>query len=336
MKSPSHALVFLIAVGFVWGVLHLFGLKFTEGDVYPEYSSLRSDPSGVKLLYDSLARIPGLTASRNYLPLGSLSGEHATLVLLGLQAAALAEHAAALQILAGRGNRVVAGMAGQSGVRPEALETSWQIRLGTDAARQSVHRLWFVDAGGWRVLERIGPKILAIERDFGSGSVVLLAESSDFTNQSTIAADRLDRVIEILGDNPDLIFDENHLGIAESGSVVSLARQFRLSGFAMGFAILMALWLWRASSAFPPPAPAADRVSLGGRTSHSGLLTLLRRNVAGRDLLRICWEQWHSGNRNTLSPEKTELAAALVQQSSETPLDAARAIHRIIHSKGPL
>ena len=42
MKSPWHALIWLIAAGFLWGVLHLFGLQFTEGDVYPEYSSLRS------------------------------------------------------------------------------------------------------------------------------------------------------------------------------------------------------------------------------------------------------------------------------------------------------
>jgi len=341
MRSPAHTLAFLIGIGFVWGVLHLFGLKFTEGDVYPEYSSLRSDPSGVKLLYDSLARIPELTASRNYQPLDSLEATGTTLILLGLQPSALAEHSVTLQRFATRGNRVVAAMAaaamaGQPGVNPDAIEPSWQVRLDTDPDRRSAHRLWFTQVPGWRVLERVGVKTLAIERDFGGGTVVLLAESDDFTNQSTLAADRLDPLIAILGDNRHLIFDENHLGLAQSGSVVSMARQFRLTGLAWGLAAVVALWIWRASSAFPPPLPAQPSGKLAGRTLHSGLLTLLRRNISHRDLLKACWEQWHSANRNTLSPEKMERAANLADQAGETPLQTARAIHQIIHAKGPL
>ena len=336
MKSPWHALIWLIAAGFLWGVLHLFGLQFTEGDVYPEYSSLRSDPVGVKLLFDSLARIPGLTLSRNYLPLDGMSAAGTTLILLGLQPAALAENAAVLQKIAGAGNRVVAAMGGQSDAKPEALEKSWGVRLDTDSNRRVAHRLWFAGPAGWRVLERVGVKILAMEREFGKGTVVLQVESDDFTNQAMIVANRLEQVTGALGGNPALIFDENHLGIAESGSVVSLARRFRLTGFAFGLAICTALWIWRASSAFPPPRPAQDRRNLTGRTSQSGLLTLLRRNLAPRELLPVCWEQWHIANRHTITQEKLERAASLAHRAPEGPLEAARAIHEIIHSKGPL
>ena len=31
----------------VYGVVHLFLLRFETGDVYPQYSSLRADPVGV-------------------------------------------------------------------------------------------------------------------------------------------------------------------------------------------------------------------------------------------------------------------------------------------------
>jgi hypothetical protein len=186
------------------------------------------------------------------------------------------------------------------------------------------------------VLERVGVKILAMEREFGKGTVVLQVESDDFTNQAMIVANRLEQVTGALGGNPALIFDENHLGIAESGSVVSLARRFRLTGFAFGLAICTALWIWRASSAFPPPRPAQDRRNLTGRTSQSGLLTLLRRNLAPRELLPVCWEQWHIANRHTITQEKLERAASLAHRAPEGPLEAARAIHEIIHSKGPL
>src|SRR5687767_5742404 len=105
MKSPTLVLGFLIALGFVWGVLHLFGLEFAKGDVYPEYSSLRSDPAGAKLLYESLGRMHGLEASRNYLPLDAVRAKGATVILLGLEPKTLAEQAESLKKIAARGNR---------------------------------------------------------------------------------------------------------------------------------------------------------------------------------------------------------------------------------------
>src|ERR1041385_3234500 len=109
--------------------------------LFPYTTLFRSDPVGVKLLFDSLARIPGLTLSRNYLPLDGMSAAGTTLILLGLQPAALAENAAVLQKIAGAGNRVVAAMGGQSDAKPEALEKSWGVRLDTDSNRRVAHRL---------------------------------------------------------------------------------------------------------------------------------------------------------------------------------------------------
>jgi hypothetical protein len=57
------------------GLFELFKLRFETGDVYPEYSSLRSDPLGTMALYESLEKIPGLSLHRdlsaqNQLPSG--------------------------------------------------------------------------------------------------------------------------------------------------------------------------------------------------------------------------------------------------------------------------
>ena len=75
-----------LAAIFVVGVLYLFGVQFAAGDVYPEYSSLRSDPAGAKLLFDALARLPDAAAARNYLPLDSFDESGAAVVLLGIDA----------------------------------------------------------------------------------------------------------------------------------------------------------------------------------------------------------------------------------------------------------
>ena len=69
-------LVIAVAIGALGTLLDL---RLTSGDVYPPYSSLRADPLGSKALYDSLASIPGLHASRHtrhprHLPIGPKTG----------------------------------------------------------------------------------------------------------------------------------------------------------------------------------------------------------------------------------------------------------------------
>ena len=55
----------ICGVVLILGILHLFSLRFEIGDVYPEYSSLRSDPLGTMALYESLGQVPGLTVRRD-------------------------------------------------------------------------------------------------------------------------------------------------------------------------------------------------------------------------------------------------------------------------------
>src|SRR5690606_17698337 len=57
---------------FGYGLLHLFSLRFEQGDVYPQYSSLRADPLGTKALYDAFNSTGALQTQRNYRPLQRL------------------------------------------------------------------------------------------------------------------------------------------------------------------------------------------------------------------------------------------------------------------------
>jgi hypothetical protein len=331
----------LLAAAFAAGVLYLFGVEFATGDVYPEYSSLRADPMGTRLLYESLARLPGIATSRNYLPLETLRENDATLLMLALDPKSFSEDSAdsatleSIEQFARRGNRVVAAMALKSESEPgrgDELAHRWNVRLAIDSDRKHVHKLYFAEAADWNVLDRVGPKTMAVERDFGQGSVVLFAESDDFANDSTIAADRLEMVTAALGSDPHIVFDERHLGIAESGSIVGLARRFRLTGMAFGLALCAALFIWRSASAFPPPAAAPGAVRLSGRTAHAGLLTLLRRHIPPAELVAACWQQWLALNRRTLTPERLGQAAAIAAKS-KTPLEAVRQMQAVLTSE---
>ena len=96
---------------FIAGMAHLLVLRFDAGDVYPVYSSLRSDPLGTKIFYESLDALDGISVSRNYRSLSKLSDRtKTTFFYFGASRGIFflsVEEARALELLAAAGNRLV-------------------------------------------------------------------------------------------------------------------------------------------------------------------------------------------------------------------------------------
>ena len=87
LRKPllSLILALLLVGGFVYGVTRLFLLRYEVGDVYPEYSSLRSDPLGTKAIADALDALPNVDIQRNFKPLPKLQADKpVTLVYTGV------------------------------------------------------------------------------------------------------------------------------------------------------------------------------------------------------------------------------------------------------------
>jgi hypothetical protein len=329
--------------------IRLFDQDFADGQTYPEYSSLRADPKGSKLLYDSLSRVPGLKVSRNFQPVNTIAPHAKTLVFLSCGIADPGLDV--LESLALSGNRVVISL-------PNEFETAaperwmlrhWGLRFtpvkkGPDLAKAGIKSpvdltvtTWTLSAAiGWTVIDQDGPTLLAVEKPFGKGSIVLFANSMAFNNMVTLAGNASDLrpIATALGANSAIIFDESHLGVTESGSVVALAQRFRLTGLAIGFAILAALFLWRNTNSFPP---ARDRLAAGpARSASQGLEALLRRHVPVPNLAANCWREWIVSNRREFPEEKIKRAEAVASELSARPLEAARRIHEVLYSKGEL
>jgi hypothetical protein len=84
--KPSFYLVLILFTAcFLYGLLRLFGFTFESGELYPAYSTLRTDPLGTKAFYESLNLIKNLEVSRNYASFSKLpEGKNTALVFLGL------------------------------------------------------------------------------------------------------------------------------------------------------------------------------------------------------------------------------------------------------------
>ena len=85
LKNKAYILLAAVAFAiFLVGIVQLLLLRFSSGDVYPHYSSLRSDPFGTKALYESLDGCCGLNVSRNYEPFSNIKNRtNAVLIFPG-------------------------------------------------------------------------------------------------------------------------------------------------------------------------------------------------------------------------------------------------------------
>ncbi|MFC1498479.1 hypothetical protein ACFLS1_08435 [Verrucomicrobiota bacterium] len=84
--QQSIGVITLIAMAVIAlaGTVWLMQVRFRAGDIYPAYSSLRADPLGCKILYESLKQYPGVIADRNYQNLDGFElDDDTTLLFLG-------------------------------------------------------------------------------------------------------------------------------------------------------------------------------------------------------------------------------------------------------------
>ncbi|HUA39342.1 MAG TPA: DUF4350 domain-containing protein [Candidatus Sulfopaludibacter sp.] len=342
------------------GLIRLFELRFEAGDVYPAYSSLRSDPLGTMAFYESLGKVPGLSARRDFSAGNRLPEEPHTVYL---QAGAddydwkwvPADLSRELDAFLARGNRLVillhpqtwlfqfrednetnsvkSSRAGNENMTPPKptknkaksneddedvdLAERWgfEVNFAKLAQADDVYEparvanktdlplprtldwhsgLVFTNLdSAWRVIYARGTNAVLIERQFGQGSVVM-ATDSYFVSNEAMAKDRHpDLLAWLVGADRNVVFDESHFGIVQTPGVAILMRKYRLHGLAAGLLLLAGLFIWKNASGLVPPHAAQTRQDyIAGKDSAAGFANLLRRSIAPRDLLSVCFIEW--------------------------------------------
>lgn len=390
-RSIPLILLLGCAAAFTFGLARLFQLRFEAGDVYPAYSTLRSDPLGVMAFYESLGRVPGISTRRDFSTQNRLPEQPHT-VYLQLAASSYewdwvpVDLSRELEAFLGRGNRLVITFFPQtsphefrdddddktnsvksahSRAREEKMTPGKPAKRkagdedrGVDLAERWGFGLDFVkpvQAGdvyepakienktdlplprtldwhsgtvftnldsAWRVIYARGASAVLIERPFGKGSVVM-ATDSYFVSNEAMARDRhADLLAWLVGANKTVVFDEAHFGIVETSGIAMLMRKYRLHGLAAGLVLLAGLFIWKNSSSLVPPHAEQDRQGyIAGKDSAAGFVNLLRRSIAPRDLLPVCFAEWKKsgGPAGQYSATRRQLAEAAFQAENSLP-----------------
>lgn len=426
LTGNNRILIFLclfILAAFLIGMVRLFELRFESGDVYPPYSSLRSDPLGSKAFYEGLASIESLTVSRNFRSISKLgSGRDTTFFLLGVLPHDLEsvhqDSFKALTHFIASGGRLAISLfpvkkpsdrekdselqekdAEKEGREAEKGETGDHVSESGNNGRSepdlkepldgfsSLIDYWGVNfnfqtkpweskqavpAAGpypnglpesisshtalsfafdelrdaWRtVYSRDGFPVL-IERGFGSGSIVLVADSYLFSNEALLKERHPGLLAWMIGGNRSVIFDESHFGIRESSGIAGLARKYRLQWFFFGLVIVAGLFIWKNSAVFASPldgddAEAVARDVVSERDYTVGLVSILRRNISSRDILGVCFREWEKSSvaDGKLSNEMLRKVKAVMDTESrqashqDDPVKAYRKICEILSER---
>ena len=160
----------------------------------------------------------------------------------------------------------------------------------------------------WKVLYMCGTMPVIIERQYGKGSIVLVADSFLVSNEA-LRTERQSRLLSrLFSGPPNIVFDEEHNDIREQPGIATLVRKYRLHGLVVGLLLLAFLFIWKNVVRFVPAYTVveADRDVVTGKESGEGFVNLLRRTISPSALLDTCMAEW----RKTFATRSRDLAIA--------------------------
>ena len=198
---------------------------------------------------------------------------------------------------------------------------------------------------GWMtVYQRDQKTPVVVERKFGAGSVVLVADSYPFSNEAMFKDRSAPLLAWLLGSGRDAIFDEAHLGIVERPGLATLMRRYQLHGLIFSLLLVAGLFVWKNSLSLVPPHPetaAGAGPVVAGRDSASGLVNLMRRGIAPAEIINVCFAEWKKSHARlaALSPAQRRDLEQLIQQQAalephqRKPMENYRVISRILQRR---
>jgi hypothetical protein len=171
----------------------------------------------------------------------------------------------------------------------------------------------------WRVVAEADHLPVVIQRLFGHGNIILIADSYLLTNGS-LANDRKTRFLGwLFRKRTTVLFDESHFGITENPGIASLARRYGLESAFFVLVILALFFVWANRYSLLPKSTdrTARDLIVPGQGGEAVFVNLLHRSLSTKDLLSTSSQLWRQGIHGADKIRKLDqLLAALDPGSS--------------------
>lgn len=313
-----------VVVAFALGAVRLVMMRFEAGNIYPPYSSLRTDPLGTKAFYDGLSELAALNVSRNYTPLDRFSAAPlATLMYIGIGSDRHGSYiderqVDALAAFVSAGGRLVVSLPADArdyqidrelgpllkrfGAAVKTTAPGQATEVRRSETQPGLARFYFDElADEWKSVYLRDIMAVIIERRFGKGTVVFSGDSYYMTNEAVWRQRRPSLLAWLVGAGREVIFDETHLGVVQQVGIAALGRRYGLAGTMAVLAGLGILAIWKGWASFLPRsdarAAALSGAGVSGKGSQAALLNLLRRSISHKQLLAVCLQEWRRAAR---------------------------------------
>jgi len=340
----AFILIGLMATLFVVIGIQMFKVRAEVNGAYPEYSSFRADPKGYRILFETLSRIPSIKVERSVQPLREVpSGNGKILVVAGLLPGGWpAEEIKLLNDwMTNGGTLLVAFNSRQFDSREETQKDpvspeskrvhgevdkveSWEIRIfwSKQSLATQLQSNLFADQSSWAghlyieptkshwdVLAKARDLPVVLQRRFGAGKLILLADSYPLSNIALAAHRNTALVSWLFPEHSTVIFDETHFGIVDHPGVIGLARRYGLDGAFVVVLGLALLYLWASRYSLRPVrrVRADTESAVRGAGGNEIFTNLLRRTLPTTDLCAVCLQIWKSkGPSNQIKQARLE------------------------------
>ena len=326
----AFILIGLMAALFVVVGVQMFKTRAEVNGVYPEYSSFRADPKGYRILFETLSKLASVHVERSLKPLGEVPpGDGKILVVAGLLPSGWpADQMKTFNDWMTNGGTLLVAFNSQQfesneeknrrvPVQPEDKSLhgevdkaeSWGIRifrskqslvsqlqsnLFAEQSSWAGHLYIQPTKSDWEVLAKARDLPVVLQRKFGAGKLLVLADSYPLSNIALAAHRNAALVSWLFPQHSTIFFDETHFGFVEHPGIIGLARRYGLDGAFVAILCLAVLYLWASRYSLKPVrrVQADSEPAVRGIGGNEIFTNLLRRTLPAKDLCAICLQIW--------------------------------------------
>jgi hypothetical protein len=341
----AFILIGLMVALFALVGVQMFKVRSEVNGVYPECSSFRADPKGYRVLFETLSSLGPIHVERFEEPLAELpSGSGKILVMAGLHPSGFsADETKPLDEWMKKGGTLLLAFTspqiepiekrskpsprqdGNTSVRDEVgksetwgfrifwtrlpLVTQLQSNLFADQFSWAGHLYIQPAKSDWEVVAKARDLPVVLQRNFGAGKLVLLADSYPLSNVALAAHRNAALVSWLFPQRSTVIFDESHFGIVNHPGIMGLARRYGLDGAFVAILVLAVLYLWASRYSLKPlrRVHSDSEPAVPGISGNEIFTNLLRRTLPAKDLCAACLQIWkQKGPTNPVKQARLE------------------------------